>query len=240
MLIQRSLLEFRLRHTRSHTDMPRSRYKNRPIFASIALAVLFVHGPASAAPEYFRYKNDAGVTVIDKVLPPEFVKNGYEVISESGRLLRKVAAQATEEEIAANREEREKQRLAKEQRRKDELLLRRYSSVADIEASQNRVVDEITVRLSILRGNLRSVKSQIERQQEEAANAERAGREVPQRLIDNIQTMEVEVDDTRANIRARKREITEVKRRFAEDIERFGYLQDLRYGRVKQETAAGG
>ena len=199
--------------------------------------MLILHMPAQAI-EYFRYKNDAGVTVIDNVLPPQYVKNGYEVISDNGRLLRRVAAQATDAEIEANREEREKQRLAAEQRKKDEMLLSRYSSVADIEASQNRVVDEITVRLSILRGNLRSMKSQIERQQEEAANAERAGREVPQRLLDNITTMEVEVDDTRAKIRARKKEITEVKRRYAEDMERFGYLQDLRYGRVKRESSA--
>lgn len=218
--------------------MPRSRKRICPLTAIIVGLTLAIHLPvASAATEYFRYKNDAGVTVIDNVLPPKYAKSGYEIINDSGRLVRTVAAQATAEEIEANREQLEKQRLAKEQRKRDELLLSRYSSVADIEASQNRIVDEITIRLSILRGNLRSLKSQIERHQEEAANAERASRAVPQRLLDNIKLMEVEVDDTRANIRARKNEIKEVKRRYSNDIERFGYLQDIRYGRVKRDAA---
>jgi len=219
--------------------MPGSRKTYSSVAATVCVVLACLHAPAHAAKEYFRYKNHAGVTVIDSRLPPEFVKYGYEVITENGRLVQRVAPQATAAEIEAHREQRELERAAAQQRKRDELLLSRYSSVADIEASQNRVVDEITVRLQILRGNLRSLKSQIERQQEKAANAERSGNEVPQRLVDNIQTMEVEVDETRVNISARKKEVTQVKRRFAEDIERFNYLQDLRYGRVRRDSTSG-
>lgn len=178
--------------------------------------------------------------VIDSRLPPELVKYGYEVINANGDVLRTVAPQATKEQIAAKQKALSEEQLKAEQRKKDEMLMRRYSSVADIEASQNRIVDEINVRLSILRGNLRSLKGQIERQQEVAANSERAGREVPQALLDNIGTMEVEVDDTRKKIRARKKEITAVKRNYAADIERFEHLQELRYGRQRSSQANSG
>ncbi len=215
---------------------------NRPLSVKMnvlmgALLVLF-SAYSYAAIEYFRYKTTSGALVIDSRLPPEFVKYGYEVINANGDVLRTVPPQATPEQIAAKREALTKQQLKAEQLKKDEMLMRRYSSVADIEASQNRVVDEINVRLSILRGNLRSLKGQIERQQEVAANAERAGREVPQALLDNIGTMEVEIDDTRKKIIARKKEITAVKRNYAADMERFEYLQDLRYGRRRSSQAS--
>lgn len=196
----------------------------------ILVCTLLLPMPLNAA-EYFRYRNDTGAVVIDSILPPQFVKYGYEVINDKGLVLRTIAPQATEAEIQAKQQQREEQRRREEQFKKDTMLLTRYSSVADIEASQSRVVDEINVRLSILRANLRSLKAQIERQQEEAANAERAGREVPKRLLDNISTMEGEVDDTRKKIAARKKEITAVKRKYAADIERFEYLQERRYGK---------
>lgn len=208
-----------------------SRQLSVKMSALTVLVVLLFSTYGYASVEYFRYKTTSGATVIDSRLPPEFVKYGYEVINANGDVLRTIPPQATAEQIAAKREALTKQQLKAQQRKKDEMLMRRYSSVADIEASQNRVIDEINVRLSILRGNLRGLKRQIERQQEVAANSERAGREVPQALLDNIDTMEVEVDDTRKKIVARKKEITAVKRNYAADIERFEYLQDLRYGR---------
>ncbi|MFK7731308.1 MAG: hypothetical protein AB8B48_06770 [Pseudomonadales bacterium] len=204
------------------------------------LTVLLCSAFSHAGMEYFRYKTAKGTLVIDSRLPPEYVKYGYEVINASGDVLRTVLPQATAEQIAAKREALTQQQLKVEQRKKDEMLMRRYSSVADIEASQNRVIDEINIRLSILRGNLRSLKGQIERQQEVAANSERAGRDVPQALIENIGTMEVEVDDTRKKIRARKKEITAVKRNYASDMERFEHLQELRYGHRRSSQASSG
>lgn len=217
-----------------------SRPQSGSFQALTVLVLLLCSAFSHAGVEYFRYKAAGGALVIDSRLPPEYVKHGYEVINANGDVLRTVAPQATAEQIAAKQKALSEQQLKAEQRKKDEMLMRRYSSVADIEASQNRVVDEINVRLSILRGNLRSLKGQIERQQEVAANSERAGREVPQALLDNIGTMEVEVDDTRKKIIARKKEITAVKRNYAADIERFEYLQELRYGHRRSSQASSG
>ncbi len=213
--------------------MLHSTMAGKPLYRTLVL-VLSLLGMASPAyadgTEYFRYRDHSGTLIIDSRLPPEYVKHGYDVINDQGILLKRVAPQATAEQIAARKQELEEQRQREQQLAEDQRLLARYSSVADIEASRKRVVDEISVRLSILRGNLRSLKAQIERQQEDAANAERAGRRVPESLQENLRNMEVQVEETRENIRARKQEITEVNRRYANEIERFEKLQHLRYG----------
>lgn len=198
-----------------------------------AAGILLASSLASvvSATEYFRYFNSSGTLVIDSHLPPEYVSKGYSVLNEQGFLVREVPPELTGAQLIERKAEIEVARKEAEQRRKDELLLVRYSSRADIDASEARIVDEISIRVSIMRSNLRSLKSQIEKQQEIAANIERGGREVPQRLVDNIASLEAEVDATRENIQARKKETLEVKQKYTIEKERFAYLQELRYGK---------
>lgn len=193
------------------------------------LLMLAVAGAAHAE-KFFRYKNKQGVLVIGHTIPPQFVAGGYSIVNEHGMVIKVIEPAPTaadlESRAAAQQEQEEQERILKQ----DELLVSRYSSVEDITASQNRVLDEIDVRLSILRGNLRTLKSQIEKQRERAANLERLGRSVPTNVTENIATMQLEVDDTRASIKQRNAEKELVVTQFEADIERFKFLQKRRYG----------
>ncbi|MGI9287666.1 MAG: hypothetical protein ACR2P1_19935 [Pseudomonadales bacterium] len=201
----------------------------RLIFAILAVAA----AGFAQAEEFFRYKNEQGVQVIGHTIPPQFVPNGYSIVNEHGLVIKVIEPAPTaadlESRAAARKEWEEQERI----RKQDELLVSRYSSVEDIVASQNRVLDEIDVRLSILRGNLRTLKSQIEKQRERAANLERLGRTVPTNVTENIATMQLEVDDTRASIKQRKAEKQLVVSQFELDIKRFKFLQERRYGKPK-------
>ena len=193
------------------------------------LLALVVTGTAHAE-KFFRYKNEQGVLVIGHTIPPKFVAGGYTIVNEHGMVVKVIEPAPTaadlESRAAARQKEAEQERIIKQ----DELLVSRYSSVEDITASQTRVLDEIDVRLSILRGNLRTLRSQIEKQRERAANLERLGRTVPDNVTANIATMQMEVDDTRASIKQRNAEKQLVVTQFEADIERFKLLQERRYG----------
>ncbi len=82
------------------------------------------------------------------------------------------------------------------------------------------------IRISILKSNLVSIKSQIEREQAKAANIERRGREVPQDLLKNINILRQEIEDTEQSIVMRREEIESVKASYQRDIERFKTLKD--------------
>ncbi len=192
----------------------------------LALAVISV----AQAEEFFRYKNEQGVLVIGHTIPPQFVPGGYSIVNEHGMVIKTVEPAPTAADLKTRAAKRKKWEEQERIRKQDELLVTRYSSVEDIVASQNRVLDEIDVRLSILRGNLRTLKSQIEKQRERAANIERRGRTVPENVTENITTMQLEVDDTRASIKQRKAEKQLVVKQFAADIARFEFLQERRFG----------
>jgi hypothetical protein len=178
----------------------------------------------AAGGKLYRYKDNKGVVGIDDHVPPEFAKNGYEVLTTDGRVIETVPRQLTGEEGARVRAaEAEAKRL----REWDKNLLLRYSSVDDIEAARDRALREIDVRLSILRSNLLSVKGQIESEQLKAADLERRGLEVPAGAISNMEMLKREIGDTEEAIVQRTNEKSQVAASFQKDIDRFKTLQDM-------------
>ncbi len=173
----------------------------------------------------FRYVNEAGVRVMSHQIPPQYVANGYEILSRSGQVLRVVPPAPTEEEAARLAEER---RLAEEQAQRDRELRRRYGSVAEIEAARDRVLQELQFSINVLQGNLSGVRSLIEEHESRAANFERAGREVPEATLETIAGLQREEVTILEYIRQREQEYQSTGERFESDMERFRELQAQR------------
>lgn len=195
----------------------------RWIAASLSLTVSISIGHA-ASNKLYRYVTDKGVVAIDDHVPPEFAKNGYEVLTPDGRVIETVPRQLTGEEgTRARAAEAETKRLQEW----DKNLLLRYSSVDDIAAARDRALREIDVRISILRSNLLSVKGQIESEQTKAADMERRGVEVPAAITSNMDMLRREIADTEESVAERTRDKANLAAGFQKDIDRFKALQDV-------------
>ncbi len=207
----------------------RTRARIRHGALALALTLLAVEvGLAAEQPRkgqlLYRYRDNRGVMSIDDHVPPEFIKNGYQVITRDGRVIEEVGPQLSGEAAArAHAAASEAKRI----REWDESLLRRYSTVADIEAARERALREFDIRISILNSNLQSVKGQIEREQARAADIERRGQQVPTDLARSIDDLRGEIAVTEETIALRKRERDEVYASFQRDIERFQSLKDV-------------
>jgi chromosome segregation ATPase len=159
------------------------------------------------------------------------VRNGYEVLSEKGVILRVVPAQLgdderaslSEQERLAREEEGERERL----RKWDETLLLRYSTIEDIEAARDRALRDLRIRVSILRGKLRSLKQQVENYQALAADQERMGSTVNPEHLSAIEDLRSEIVSTERAIDDRQNEIAAVDAEYGRDIERFATLLDI-------------
>jgi transposase len=95
-----------------------------------------------AAAELYRYQNEAGITVVDWVIPAAYVSSGYEILNESGQVVRVVppAKMDTDfERDAAAARAQDVEAVAQAARlERDTFLLRRYSTIQDIEAARYR------------------------------------------------------------------------------------------------------
>lgn len=193
------------------------------------IAVLVMYGVNSlAANQLYRYTNDKGIVVINDNIPPEFVSRGYDVILENGTLIRRVPRQLSDEELSLRNTDESRQRLKEEEAARmlawDKSLMLRYSSIEDIEAAQKRAMRDLQIRISIQKSNLITIKAQIEREQQRAADIERRGGQAPEELSKTIDSLRREVEDTEQSIVVRREEIQAVKASYQRDIERFSTL----------------
>ena len=127
--------------------------------------------------------------------PAEYVGNGYEVLNREGVVLQVVPRELTEEERErwSSREERGScgggrgGTAAALGRVADDTL----QHPADIEAARDRALKDLRIRLSILRGNKRSLKpDRWKAIQAQAADIERAGRSVDLALVTTIEQLQ--------------------------------------------------
>jgi predicted nucleic acid-binding Zn-ribbon protein len=111
-------------------------------------------------------------------------------------------------------------------RKWDESLLLRYSSVQDIEVAKVRALNDIKVRISILKSNLSTIKQQILKNQSEAAELERRGQDVPEALMETLASLRREVTTTEQHINSRTLELDSVANNYERDKARFAHLQE--------------
>jgi hypothetical protein len=201
-----------------------------------ALLLLSLACDLQAEERLYRYKNDKGVTAIDDHVPPEFVKNGYDILTKDLRVIETVPRQLTGEE---GKRQRAAADAARKQAEWDKRLLLRYSNTVDIEEARDRALAEFDVRISILQSNLRSIKSQIETEQARAADMERRGQPVPEAVTRNIAALKKEIAFTEDSVAQRRKEKEATRQSFQRDIERFKVLNPLVEMRRKAAQSEG-
>ena len=201
--------------------------KNAVVFA---MAALLAAAPSWAAGYLYRYFDDAGRVVIGNAAPPEFVRHGYKELNPDGSVNRVVKPTLTAEQLANRSQEDIDQEIAeknaKRLREYDESLMLRYSSVEDVEAARDRALGELQIRVSILRSNVRSIKTQVENNQARAADIERSGGTVPLEIVSAIDDLLGEIEETDRVIIERGREMDVVQTNYQRDIDRFALLLD--------------
>lgn len=167
---------------------------------AVMLTVTLVSISAQAA-SLFRYINNKGYQEIGYSIPTHLVANGYDVIDERGRLIRRVAAQLSEEDYAAKLErERKLEACEKAMGR----VQRRYEELADIDAAERLFERQLKESIENDNANLESNFGQLNDARERAARLERNGTTIPRSTLDNISVTELEIQTLTAQIANQK------------------------------------
>lgn len=175
------------------------------------LALSFLLSSAAYAVEYYRYTDERGITVINRQgVPSHLIGDGYEVLSEQGRVVRVVPRAPTPEEYR-------KMQADKEQAKADRQLLLLYTRIEDIDRALERKVADIEGQISIARGNLLSTNSLQADLQGQAASQERAGRVVSQGLLEQIKNTSIDQQRLQQQISRYLQSKKDVERAFERD-----------------------
>lgn len=191
---------------------------------AIGACLLMCAGSTALAAEpsekktFYRYTTNSGAKVVSQTIPPQYIRNGYELVTMSGQIVKVVPpapAEADAERIAAER------KAAKEQAKADVELRQTYSSVQDVDDAKARNLQELANTISILQANLVSVKSQLKTQEAHAASIERSGKTLSSEVLKNITTLRTEEKDLNAQIKQRETERDVVAAKYDKDKQRF-------------------
>ncbi|WP_373091393.1 hypothetical protein [Zhongshania sp.] len=199
--------------------------------ALLLLALCWIELSAVQAQSiYYRYPGPDGTVVIDDSVPPDAVPRGYDIIRLDGSVVKTIAPQLSETERKARELElgiaAARAAADAKTRKWDESLLLRYSNVQDIDVAKKRALNDIKVRISILKSNLSVIKQQVYSNQAEAAELERRGLAVPSELTNTLASLRRELTTTEQHISARQEELEQVANNYERDKSRFADLQE--------------
>ncbi|AYC34843.1 DUF4124 domain-containing protein [Pseudomonas cavernae] len=190
----------------------------KPGSLRVALLLGLLLPLGAGATELYRYVNDKGVTVLDRQgVPPQYIGKGYEVINEQGRVIRVIPP-------APSAEEMQRQLDEKARASSDAQLLRLYSTLEDVDRAKARKLTELDGLIGVARGNLQSLRSQQANLQGQAADQERAGRQVPEHLLAQIDNLKAEQEHAQQDIQRYETARQQAEASFGADRARLAKL----------------
>jgi chaperonin cofactor prefoldin len=168
-----------------------------PLMA-LLLAMLLAGSALAAEGNTYRYINDRGQRVFADRVPPQFVKNGYEVLNSRGQVIQVVPRALTPAELAAleaTREQREAEEAAANvQREADNLLLRLYRSPDEIARKRDERVSLIDGQLTALTASMEKLRTEVANLQRSADSQVAAGREAPPQTVESLRIQGAELE----------------------------------------------
>lgn len=197
------------------------------LVASFSIAAL-VFSLSASANQLYRYKDEAGNTVLDRSIPPKFVKNGYDILNSKGRVIERIPPALTKAQIAARDAELERQKLQAEaeaeQMRKDNELRQLYSHPNDAVRILKRKTQDIKGVILYKETQIESTEKQIIQAEGKAAQIQRNGHAIPETLLASIQSMNKDIVTARTEIEELKENMAAVIAEFDEKIKRLEFI----------------
>ncbi len=207
----------------------------------VMLCLILLASPA-AAQRLYRWVDDQGNVHYTDSIPPSQVEKAHVEMSDDGLRVREVPRAKTLDEIERERElarlRAQQARLIEEQRAADNVLIRTFRSVDDLIMARDGKLAAIDVQIQIAKGNVRRQQNWLKNLRAQAADMEKAGRAVDEKLIAGIATTERSIQDTLEAILKREQQKREVRADFDRDLNRFRQLRNLRATQREEEMVA--
>ncbi len=204
-------------------------------------------GQTLALDNYYRYKDKDGQVVISNSLPAEVANSGYEIVSPMGNVVEKVLPRKSQDEIAADAKALEHQREAErqaeiakqqaaQQAHKDNILLKSFSSVADITRAKNDKLASIAVLENIVQENLGGLEKQLNDAKTAAATYTAKSQPIPASLQHTITESERQIKDGQAFLERKKAEKLDIEAKYKMLTDHFLQLQAVKANKPSESN----
>ncbi len=195
-----------------------------------ALSGLTLSGTAQARMKC--WTNNEGVRECGNKIPPEYAQKEHQELGKGGLVREKTARAKSDEELAAARrlekEKAEQAKLDAEKKKQDQILLATFSNVGDIERARDERVTALEATIKLTQARNDKIQLDLDKRIQTAADAERAGKEPPEDLLKDIESLKRQTSNNNAFIEGKRAEQEEIKAAHAIDIEHFKELKGIK------------
>lgn len=188
---------------------------------------------SSAYAKIVCWTNSDNIRECGNAVPPEYAQKKTETLNKRGMTTEVNERAKTPEEIAA-----EKVRLAEEQRLIDEeaqrekdrltydrVLLATYLTESDIIRSRDRQTTSIDASIEVTNITIDKLNEKLVEEKKKAANYERAGKPLPERMQQDISSLQEQIDGKNRFIETKKAEKQKLYDKYQAEIIRFRELK---------------
>ena len=199
-------------------------------WSALALCTsLWLSVPSLHAGKLYKWVDDSGQTRYGDRIPPQFAKKSNETLNKQGVVVGSKAAAKTREQIAAEQQlaktKAEQERKRQEQTHKDRILLDTFTNEDEMILTRNGKIQAIEAVIRVTESRTEKIKQRLAQHKLRAANLERAGKAVPQKLQQDIREARRQIQYNSDYISNRRKAQQAIREKFELDINRFRKLK---------------
>lgn len=212
---------------------------NSSLLLTLALSTTLAL-PLSAEAAIKCWTNKEGVRECGNVVPPEYAQQETRTLNKRGITTEVQERAPTKEELEeqARQQEAEQKRMEEEKRQQaleeehrkqqqayDRMLLSTYLSEEDILRSRDRKLVAIDATIELTRITIEKLQDKHEKEKSRAAAFERQGKPLPERMQEDIDSLQKQLDDKQSYVASKQKERQELLDQYEADIKRFRELK---------------
>jgi len=196
---------------------------------AICCLLLGLFATQSIAAQLYRYKNEQGNLVMGHAIPPKYVSKGYDILNAQGRIIERVPPALNTEQISLRDAKLEKEKQKKiaqaAQNEIDATLKQLYSHPDDAVRILKRRIQDINSVIQVKKVNIENSEKQILALEEQAANKQRKGFNIPKSILNKIDLLKKVIINAQADIQELKKDYKIVLKEFDTKIRRLELIK---------------
>lgn len=195
----------------------------------IAAALTCTAAVGAPPTTHYRWKDAAGVVHFGDTIPASALANGYEIVNDQGRVVRRVDRALTPAErraaAAAAAQRAAAARATEQQNLSDAQLLAAYPTEKDLAATQQAQIAQINTDIAALQSNLGSQESALSDLLAHAADLEHTKQPIPATLHQRIAEQRGNVNSERSALVRRRADLARAELSFAAQLQHYRALR---------------
>lgn len=200
----------------------------RSTITLMACLLGLMSSPLVHANKMYKWVDEKGNTYFSDQVPPEHSQLRREKLSKQGRVVEVTDKAKTRSEEALDRllkalKEAQEKVIAQQQYH-DKALRVTYSKLEDLQNTYNNKLQELETEQKLAISNIKRLDNQLETLERTAANHERNGEKVPQKLLDDITSTKKESQEAYVKVSQHIEKKNKVVEQFNSDIARYKQL----------------